>query len=58
MCVKTEIQFQFQMILSVQGGVCNDPEATLWLVISRCCEAGGGNGLQEAHSLVSVCVSE
>lgn len=43
------------MIQSAQGGVWNDPAATLWQVISGCYEAGGGNGLQEAYSLVCVC---
>lgn len=46
------------MILRAQGGVWNDPAATLRFVISGCYEAGGGNGLQEAHSLVCVCVTE
>lgn len=55
-CVKkTKIKFQFQIIPSAQGGVWNDPAATLWQVISGCYEAGGGNGLQEAYSLVCVC---
>lgn len=44
--------------LTVQRGVWNDPAASLRLVINGVDETGGGNGLQEAHSLVRVCVSE
>lgn len=43
------------MILCAKGGIWNDPAVTLWLGISGCYEAGGGNGLQEAYSFVCVC---
>lgn len=56
LCVNKQIKCLFGAILSAQGGGCNDPAASLRLVISECYEAGGGNGLQEAHSLVCVCV--